>query len=39
MNFLKCKFKLSDFGLSKYKKIQIEKNERMIGGRPLYMEP
>ena len=39
MNFLKCKFKLSDFGLSKYKKIQIEKNERMIGGSPLYMEP
>ncbi len=36
MNFLKCKFKISDFGLSKYKN---EQQERMIGGSPLYMEP
>ena len=36
MNFLKCTFKISDFGLSKYKNDQ---QERMIGGSPLYMEP
>jgi serine/threonine protein kinase len=36
LNFLKCKFKISDFGLSKYKN---EQQERMIGGSPLYMEP
>ena len=36
LNLMKCKFKISDFGLSKFKN---EQHERMIGGSPLYMEP
>ena len=36
LNLMKCKFKISDFGLSKFKN---EQYERMIGGSPLYMEP
>ncbi len=36
LNYMKCKFKIADFGLSKYKYDNQEKN---IGGSPLYMEP
>ena len=36
LNLMRCKFKISDFGLSKFKN---EQYERMIGGSPLYMEP
>ena len=36
LNYMKCKFKIADFGLSKYKYDSQDKN---IGGSPLYMEP
>ena len=36
LNYMKCKFKISDFGLSKYK---YGNEEKSIGGSPLYMEP
>ena len=36
LNFMKCKFKITDFGLSKNK---YEIQERIIAGSPLYMEP